>query len=73
MEVTYNRGESSKGTSSKDYTENCHVIQQFHFCIDTQRNLKQGIDWISVHHIQSSMIHQSQKMEAGGLLWWSSG
>ena len=41
-----------------------HFIQQFHFWVYTQRNLKQGVEQIFMHHFHGSIIHSSQKVEA---------
>lgn len=37
------------------------MIQQSHFQVHTQNNRKQRLEEISVHHVNNSTIHNSQK------------
>ena len=39
------------------------MMHQFHFGVYTQKNWKQDLEHIFVHHIHSSIIHSSQKVE----------
>ena len=38
------------------------MIQEFHFRVYFQKNWKQGIKQVFVHHVQSCIIHNSQKV-----------
>lgn len=39
------------------------MIQQLQFWIYTQMNSKQGLEQILEHHVNSSIIHDSQKVK----------
>ena len=69
MEVTYNRGESSKGTSSKDYTENYHVIQQFCFWTDPESRESTGYLYTTFRAAGFTGVKGGSRE----LPWWSSG
>lgn len=39
------------------------MIQQFYLWVYTQKNWKQGLEQIFVHHVHNRIIHNSQKVE----------
>ena len=52
------------GTYSHSWAYNYHVIQQFYFWVYTQKNWKEGCKEIFVYPVHSTIIYNSQKMEA---------
>jgi len=56
--------EDSLAIPQKTSTYHYHIMQQFHPWVSTQRNESRAIKGYLQTHVHSSIIHNSQKVEA---------